>query len=218
MNTIYTAHLKNHPVRFVLKDGVLHISRSDFDAVASTCFVGGDEAVVKRVLDGGFRKLGVSEDVRSSVVGDDEIGAVVHWHLAGTVLHSMNEFGREQGGVYRETGVNALNLCMDLIALSRKANEYFGVDDAAVIYGVLERIERVAPPINVVVTEHDGWYVAECDDLHLVTEAQSMEELAERAWELVPDLIELNGLDIDPHNVRLSFNLLQEAPSQRMAN
>lgn len=81
-----------------------------------------------------------------------------------------------------------------------------------------DRLDRVNPPIDVQVVYDNGWYIAECDALHLVTEAQSMQELTQRAWDLVPDLIELNGFDIDPRTVRLSFNLLQDASQQRMAN
>ena len=73
--------------------------------------------------------------------------------------------------------------------------------------------------LDVEVIQEGDWYTAVCEDLHLVTEAQSFEELTERAWELVPDLIELNNLNIDPDSVQLRFEIvLQSAQSQRIAN
>ena len=46
-------------------------------------------------------------------------------------------------------------------------------------------------------------FTAECDKLHLVTEADTFEALTERVWELAPDMIETNELGIDPHGTRL---------------
>lgn len=51
----------------------------------------------------------------------------------------------------------------------------------------------------VEVTHADGMWIAECDALGLVTEAKTYGELTARAWEIAPELAELNGFDIAPN-------------------
>ncbi|KER03391.1 MULTISPECIES: DUF1902 domain-containing protein [Photorhabdus] len=60
--------------------------------------------------------------------------------------------------------------------------------------------------INFVVrVTHDGVWIAECDELGLVTEAKSYDELTERVWEIAPELYELNRLGNYPDGMRISF-------------
>lgn len=70
------------------------------------------------------------------------------------------------------------------------------------------------PELLVNITFADGFYTAECDALHLVAEARTLDELTRAAWELVPELIELNGLPLDAKAVRLRFDLVQSAPER----
>lgn len=72
-------------------------------------------------------------------------------------------------------------------------------------------------PIDVEVTHGDGMFTAECDALHLVTEADTFEALTERVWELAPDMIEANELGIDPDSLRLNFKFVQSAHDHRRA-
>jgi hypothetical protein len=48
-------------------------------------------------------------------------------------------------------------------------------------------------------------WVAQCDDLRLATEAETHDALIERVRSVVPDIIELNDMRIDPASVRLRF-------------
>lgn len=68
----------------------------------------------------------------------------------------------------------------------------------------------------VEVTHGDGMFTAECDALHLVTEASTFEALTARVWELVPDMIEANGLDVDVDSMRIHFNFEQSAQDIRL--
>jgi hypothetical protein len=70
---------------------------------------------------------------------------------------------------------------------------------------------------KVDVTQGDGMYTAECDALHLVTEAETFEALTARVWELVPDMIAANGLNIDVNSLRLQFNFTQSSVDTRIA-
>ncbi len=68
---------------------------------------------------------------------------------------------------------------------------------------------------TIKVTEHNGIWTAECDALGLVTEADSFESLTQRAWEIAPELAELNGYDVGPGALRLRFEHVETAPLQR---
>jgi len=61
-------------------------------------------------------------------------------------------------------------------------------------------------------------WVAQCDALRLATEAHTYDALVERVRAVVPDIIALNHMGIDPATVRLRFE--HDVPSlagERMA-
>lgn len=70
----------------------------------------------------------------------------------------------------------------------------------------------IIQPLTVNVSYGDGYYTAECDALHLVAEAATLDELTQSVWSLVPDQIELNTLPYDIQHLRLRFDVVQEAP------
>lgn len=71
---------------------------------------------------------------------------------------------------------------------------------------LVKRLDRTKPAFIVLVSRSDNVWVAECETLGLVTEADSYEELIER--DVTPELVELNGIDVDVDSIRLNF--LQE--------
>ena len=72
-------------------------------------------------------------------------------------------------------------------------------------------------PIDVEVTHGEGMFTAECEALHLVTEADTFEALTERVWKLAPDMIDANELGIDPASLRLNFKFVQSAHDHLLA-
>ena len=77
---------------------------------------------------------------------------------------------------------------------------------------------RFSKPFDVSI-RHDrqeNVWIAECDELGLVTEANTCEELKERVWALAPELYEMNGLGQHPEHIRLSFTQIQSR-SDRIA-
>lgn len=66
-------------------------------------------------------------------------------------------------------------------------------------------------PLTVTVTHGEGVYTAECDALHLVTEAKTFETLTARVWELAPDMIDANNLSFDPKSLLFNFEFSQSA-------
>lgn len=75
----------------------------------------------------------------------------------------------------------------------------------------MNAILNLTTDLVVTITRGDGMYTAECDELHLVTEADTFEALTERVWDLAPDMIEANGLDLDIAHLRLNFQFAQSA-------
>jgi hypothetical protein len=75
-------------------------------------------------------------------------------------------------------------------------------------------------PSTVVVTvihdPEDGMWIAECDVLHLVTEAPSFDALVARVKEVAPDCIECNAFPINPAALRLRFEFEQDMPVSRV--
>lgn len=65
---------------------------------------------------------------------------------------------------------------------------------------------------TVNVTHTGGAWIAECDELGLVTEADSFDALTERAWLIAPELAEENGFGGDPAHMHLLFQHEQSAP------
>ncbi|WP_118984367.1 DUF1902 domain-containing protein [Photorhabdus sp. CRCIA-P01] len=68
----------------------------------------------------------------------------------------------------------------------------------------------------VVKVTHDDVWIAECDELGLVTEAKSYDELTERVWEIAPELYELNELGSNPDGMKISF-VQEQSYDSRMA-
>lgn len=73
----------------------------------------------------------------------------------------------------------------------------------------------IKPVLLVHIMYSDGLYTAVCDDLHLVTEAETIDELRDIVWDLAADMIEANNLDIDPRSLRLIFEISQSAEEYR---
>jgi len=80
----------------------------------------------------------------------------------------------------------------------------------------MSNIISFGKPFTVTISHGEGVYTAECDALHLVTEAETFEALTARVWELAPDMIEANDLSIDPKSLRFNFEFFQSANEQRL--
>jgi len=59
-------------------------------------------------------------------------------------------------------------------------------------------------------------WVAECDGLCLCTEAESLEALIARVWEIAPEMAQENGLSIAPDALRLRFSFTDSIPELKV--
>ncbi|HBM2887456.1 TPA: DUF1902 domain-containing protein [Klebsiella oxytoca] len=81
---------------------------------------------------------------------------------------------------------------------------------------VKSRLDRISPPFIVRVI-HDGQvWIAENDELGLVTEAETYEALTERVWQIAPELYEMNGFGTDAEDMRISF-IQEQSAEERLA-
>ena len=63
----------------------------------------------------------------------------------------------------------------------------------------------------------DGVWIAENDDLGLVTESDSFENLTDRVWEIAPDLAEANGINLKDGEMRLRFQHIESSTDHKIA-
>lgn len=215
MSRIFTASFGPAPVRFTLHGGDLFVSKKDLYAVLMECFTPEIRRLGESFLDSGLTLLGDGQDSGGAILGNSEIGPALHFHAAGNLLSSLSDLTDVDSEALRESSfrVNALSTWYAVAVL--QADKFFGRTAFDMIESVKNRLDRLNPAFSVVVTQCDGMYTAECDGLHLVTEAETFEELTERVWELVPDMIECNDLPYEPGDIRLRFEVSQGADCAR---
>ena len=59
--------------------------------------------------------------------------------------------------------------------------------------------------VTVIHDPEDGMWIAECDEIGLVTEAETYEKLTHRVWEIAPEIAVENGFAVTEASLRLSF-------------
>lgn len=217
MSKIYTASFGSLPVRFVLKNEDLFVSKIDLYAAITECFTERIRALGVEFIDKGLCLLGDSADRAPGILGDSEIGPAIHFHAAGALLGSLSDLIDVDSDDLRESSFRVNTLWAWYSESIITAVQFFGRTAMDMLSSVKNRLDRINPAILVHVTQGDGMYTAECDSLHLVTEAYTFEELTERVWELAPDMIEANDLSIDPGSLRLRFELFQDSAISKYA-
>lgn len=218
--SIYTAQFGAFPIRFVLKDGDVFVSRDDLFAAMNDCFVPNSREFAVQFFDFGLNMVGDSGDKRSTVLGDSVIGAAIHFHAVGNLLDSICDIARNPSVGATEAGEDLRESCFRTHALLEwylatlsQVDEYFGRSIAEMMSSVKSRLDRLNPPFIVNVS-HDsecGMWIAVCDEIGLVTEAETYEELTERVWEIAPEIAVENGISITDETMRLSFQQNQAA-------
>ncbi len=217
MNAIYSANYDNSPVRFVLSGGELFVSKADLFAITTPCFIGPLRQSGQAFLELGLTLIADGKDNSGAILGQSEIGPAIHFHAAGNLLHSLSDLNEVEHEDIRESSLRISAVRGWYAEAASAAFVSFGISIEGMMSSVAQRLERLNPALPVIVTYGDGMYTAECDALHLVTEAKTQEELSEAVWELVPDMIECNQLPLDPASIRLRFEFSQNRTQmQRM--
>ena len=89
--------------------------------------------------------------------------------------------------------------------------DFSGTDDFEGACNVLGSITK-SLPFQVEVSRADDVWIADCDELGLVTEADSYEELIDRVCTVAGDMYTENGFIGDVNDLRLSFVYVQNIP------
>lgn len=65
--------------------------------------------------------------------------------------------------------------------------------------------------VTVIHDPEDGMWIAECDEIGLVTEAETYESLTWRVWEIAPEVAVANGFNVTIDTLRLNFQHTETA-------
>lgn len=218
MKNIFETNFDGLALRFVLKDDDVYVSRSDI--VDILCDYPFDASIEQRraLFDSMVSLISDASDRTGAIISESTIGPVIQFHAAGNVTYMLAKFLVDSDSEFlkrKYKRINTFNVWYSSAVTS--AYDHFGRTFMDMMISVKNRLDRVNPPIPVKVTYGDEMYTAECDELHLVTEASTIDELAQIVWELAPDMIEANSLPIDVDNLRLSFELPQNINELRKA-
>jgi hypothetical protein len=206
MKNVYTANYQNLPLRFVQKDDDLYISKADLRAILCSCFPDLYAGFIDNLLNDILKNIiGDALDHKVAAIADKRIGAVIHFHAVGNMLHIFTTLTSHENEILRDGSCKVGSFYNWYIEILNEASAFFGKGLVDMFVSVKNRLDRIAPPFRVDISEEGGIWTAICDDLGLVTEADSYESVVESVWDIAPDLYELNGFDSDQEQIRLDF-------------
>lgn len=217
MSNVYKVSFGEFPVRFVRVGSEVYVSRNDLYAALVDCFVLHAKDMTVEMLDGGLSLLGDSQDKRAVVLGQSEIGPAIHFHAVGNLLDSLSSLTDVDSDALRESSFRTHAVFKWYVATMPAVDSFFGRTFSDTLDSVRTRLDRLLPALIVNVTHGEGMFTAECDALHLVTEAATFEELTAKVWELAPEMIEANDLDIPEDSLRLQFEYAESFSQHRIA-
>lgn len=220
MNKIYTAKIAENTVRFtrIGCDVDAFVSQDDMRGVLEKCCTGDVLPVFGLMLDLAIRQFTDSQDRRGAVVATETIGPVINVYAMGNILTVLSDFKNVEPQGLRLSGQQFHSLLEEFTAAAGVAVIELGLSLNDLVVSANARLDRHFPSLVVEVTNDSGTWVAECDSLGLVTEADSFDHLKERVWEIAPDLAHDNLPDLDPGLMRLQFRQIETACEHRLAN
>ncbi|HGY3148201.1 TPA: DUF1902 domain-containing protein [Morganella morganii] len=212
---VYVANFGDRSVRFVAVGGELYVSRSDITDAVHDCATDYVKPIVRTIIDDWFANFSLDSDKTGAILSDRSIGPVVHFHSAGNLLDSLSGFNGNINQELIESGRRIHTFFRWFSDASYDANVHFGITILDMFSSVKNRLDALNPALTVTVTHADMW-IAECDALGLVTEAETYDDLTNRVWEIAPELYEMNGLGSSEDDIRINFIQSQSLES-RMA-
>lgn len=210
MKSIFIAQFGQFPLRFILKNDELFVSRADLTAIFYDFFPVSHRSFVDEIINKGIPNIiGDKLDVTSGVIGNSEIGAVIHFHAVGNLVTSYSELIDVDSDILRNAAFQVRTFSRWYIKALSQADEHFGRTLEDLLMSVKNRLDRINPPYVVEVIcdtgNNETWWVGTCDKLHLATEGETYEELQERVWQIAPEMHELQGYGKESDNIRIAF-------------
>ena len=216
MNKIYPAKFGEKTVRFVLpKDSIdVFVCQQDILAILKDSCTPDIFPVFDPIFNQAIADFADEKDRRAAILELKTIGRVVHAHAMSNILDVLGDLHATKNQGLRESSFRFNTVFRWYRKAFVLASNDFGLSLMDTMTSVKSRLDRVNPPHIVNVSHEDNMWIAECDTFGLVTEAATYDQLTERVWELVPVMIEANGLEIDAESIRLSFQHIETASRQ----
>lgn len=211
MVDIFTAKCGEKPVRFVMIGGDLFVSKDDLFSLLKECFTPKIVSFSQMIMEKALEFLTDSADRKSAIIGESSIGLVVQFHAAGNIISTLSDLTDVAQDELRETAFRVNSIYIWYAETLSKVTEHFGITFMDSIELIKKRLDRINPAFVVDVYKDGECWIAECDKLHLVTEADSYEELTRRAAEIAEDLYIENGFGDTADGLRLSFRQEQNS-------
>lgn len=207
---VFTSNFGTLPLRFTLKGGELFVSKSDLTKIFYEFYPSDYRYIVEELMNKGITQIiGDKSDVVSVVIGESKIGAAIHFHAVGNLLHAYSELIDVDHEILRNSAFQISAFTTWYTGTLLKANNYFGITIEDTLMSVKKRLDRINPPyvVEVMYDVEDNIpaWIGTCDKLHLVTEGRTYEELQQRVWEIAPEMHELQGYGSESDNIRLAF-------------
>lgn len=221
MHKIHTTKFGDKAVRFVLpnkskKD--VFVVKADISKILINACTFEFEPTFAQFFENILSDHLDSFDRRGAVVDIDQIGPVVHYHAIGNILQVLGDVHSDAVTQrFAENSYRFNTIFKWYISASIEATNALDVSLQDLMTSIRNRLDRYSPPFIVSVTHLNGMWIAENDDLGLVTEAMSYDGLTERVWEIAPELAELNGLGVDLEEMRISFQHTEQPPHSNAA-
>lgn len=215
MHRIHTAKFGDKAVRFVLpnKSKDVFVVKADISSILVGACTSEFKPTFSRFFENILSDHLDSFDRRGAIVDIDQIGPVVHYHAIGNILQVLGDVHSDAVTArFAENSYRFNTIFKWYIDASIEATNTLDVSLQDLMTSVRNRLDRHSPPFIVNVTHHDGIWIAENDDLGLVTEAKTYDALTERVWEIAPELAELNELSVDVDEMRISFQHIEQPP------
>ncbi|CDH26096.1 DUF1902 domain-containing protein [Xenorhabdus bovienii] len=211
---IYSAKFGDKTIRFVVIKMELYVSRTDIVEIFRECAADYVKLEVNGLVDDWLKGMADAQDRKSAMLGESSIGPVVHFYTISHLLHTMSDFNESRNDELIALGRRINALFRWFSDASYQAHEHFGITIFEMLNSVSKRLDRLNDFFVVnVIHEGDVW-VAECDELGLVTEAKTYDELTEQVWEIASELYELYELVGDSEYIRIKFVQEQSSDSR----
>lgn len=215
MRKIYRKEFDNIGLRFVVdKNGFLYVSHKDLFNIVKTFDEADQIAKASYLLQRGVDDFLDNQDKTAQVINDDEIGLCYNIFALNTLSSSLADLHDVDSENLRSISYKFHAFQKWFMTAYMEACEFFDIDVNIVLQQAVRSMDKYNPAHIVQVSHIDGVWIAECDDLGLVTEADDYEEMVENCWSLVPDLVELNDIGVESDSVRLKFSHVEEVPMQ----
>jgi len=204
---IFKAHFGDIPIRFVylVERREVFVAKTDISLAINACMTEGMRRVSEKMTHDSFDVFTDKTEKARAILEVDTVGPIINAYSAGNLLHTLSEMTDVPNNDIRESAFRVHTLLCWYGEALGQVMDAFGLEVTDMMNMAYEHLEKHNQAFVVHVGKEDGVWIAVCDPLGLVTDADSFDELTSRVLEIAPELSELNGFDVIPEYLRLKF-------------